>query len=285
MAGVRSPTAKLSPEELKQEAIRQWTSDPCGSIDDSDEPGTRGYVEKLLAMRHDYAPWMADELGYDQTAGLDVLDVGCGQGIDLIRYAQAGARVTGIDLTPRHADLARSHLAALGLEGTVVNGDAESLPFDDASFDRASSNGVLHHTPGIEPALAEIARVLRPGGEARIILYHRRSAHYFVQQYLWRGLVRGRLRELGSMGAVLSEGVERGGDGARPLVNVYSRGELGEMLGRAGLEATDVRVRHFRPSDTVITGYLARRGFTPSRLYERLGRRAGWYVIGIGRKP
>src|SRR5215212_3336779 len=97
-------------DDAKQAAIDQWTADPCGP-EVSGEPGTREYFQALMAERHVYAPFMSE-----------VLDVGCGQGIDVVRYAMGGARVTGIDLTPRHAELARRHLAAMGLEGTIVDG-------------------------------------------------------------------------------------------------------------------------------------------------------------------
>src|SRR3954447_12079547 len=142
--------------DYKRAAIEQWTADPCGEVVASGEPGTRAYFESLDRARRQYAPWMDEELGYAETHGLDVLDVGCGQGIDLVRFATAGARATGVDLTPRHVELARAHLAAMGLEGTAVSGDAERLSFPDASFDRVSSNGVLHHTPHIGAALTEI---------------------------------------------------------------------------------------------------------------------------------
>src|SRR4051794_26352106 len=154
----------MSTDAYKRANIEQWTADPCGEVIAEGEPGTRSYFESLDAGREDYAPWMSDQLGYAGTRDLDVLDIGSGQGIDLVRYARAGAHVTGIDLTPRHCELARAHLQAMGLDGTVVNGDAERLPFQDASFDRVSSNGVLHHTPDMLAALREIRRVLRPGG-------------------------------------------------------------------------------------------------------------------------
>src|SRR5688572_20100214 len=92
-------------QDAKQAAITQWTSDPCGP-DTEAGAGTRAYFEQLHAGRHSYAPWMNAALGYEHTDGLDVLDVGCGQGIDLARYARAGARVAGVDLTPRHVELA-----------------------------------------------------------------------------------------------------------------------------------------------------------------------------------
>ena len=154
--------AQTEIEDAKRAAVEQWTADPCGSNAAEGEPGSRSYFEDLLRARFEYGPWMPESLGYDETKGLRVLDVGCGQGIDVYRYALAGARATGIDLTPRHVELSRAHLEAMGLEAEIVQGDAEALPFPDASFDRVSSNGVLHHTPDMPAALREIRRVLAP---------------------------------------------------------------------------------------------------------------------------
>jgi ubiquinone/menaquinone biosynthesis C-methylase UbiE len=272
----------MTTAHTKQAAIECWTADPCGFAEG--EPGSRDYAEALLEMREDYAPWMAEVLDYAGCAGLDVLDVGCGQGIDLIRYARAGARVTGIDLTPRHAELARAHLAALDLAGEVLDGDAEQMPFDDDSFDRVSSNGVLHHTPDLPAALREIRRVLRPGGELRVILYNRHSLHYWLWQVLWEGLVNGKLRREGSMLGVLSSGVERSSIGARPLVRVYSQGDVRRALRAAGFTDVSSTVRHFAWGDIPYGGYAER--LAPSQaLQDRIGRLAGWYVVGRGRKP
>ena len=82
--------------DAKRAAIDQWTADPCGPSVEG-EPGSRNYFEQLLARRHEYAPWMADVLGYDGARGLRVLDVGCVQGIDIARHAMAGATVTVFD--------------------------------------------------------------------------------------------------------------------------------------------------------------------------------------------
>ena len=73
-------------------------------------------------------------------------------------------------------------MAAMGVGAEVLRGDAELLPFADATFDRASSNGVLHHTPDMPAALREIHRVLQPGGTATIIVYHRDSLFFWVSR-------------------------------------------------------------------------------------------------------
>jgi ubiquinone/menaquinone biosynthesis C-methylase UbiE len=270
----------------KQEAVRQWTADPCGP-DIEAVPGTAEAIEQLVIGRRAYAPWFPAALSYESTAGLDVLDVGCGQGIDLVEYARAGARVTGIDLTPRHLELARGHTAALDLEVTIVQGDAERLPFADESFDRVSSNGVLHHTPDMPAALREIRRVLRPGGEARILVYNRRSFHYWLSQVLLEGVLRRRLLRERSMEAVLAANVERTSIEARPLVRVYSPPRVRHMLREAGFAAVRTEVGGFKAEDTPISAVIARHtGLLNSRaVLDRLGRIGGWYVLGVGRRP
>lgn len=125
--------------DYKRAAIEQWSADPCGPRIPGLAPGSAGYSRRLLEGRQAYAPWMSAALGYGGTGGMTVLDVGCGQGLDLAQYALAGAIVTGIDLTPRHVELARAHLDALGLAGTVVLGDAEALAFPEASFVRCAT--------------------------------------------------------------------------------------------------------------------------------------------------
>src|SRR5213595_3582261 len=88
--------------DWKTAAIDCWTHDPIAASTVSGDPGTSTYIERLLESRRSYAPWMAEALDYAGTAGLVVLDVGCGQGIDLVNYARAGATVSGVDITPRH---------------------------------------------------------------------------------------------------------------------------------------------------------------------------------------
>jgi ubiquinone/menaquinone biosynthesis C-methylase UbiE len=272
-------------DAAKQEAVRQWTADPCGPAI-TVAPGTRQAIEQLLIGQRAESPWVARALRYGSSAGLDVLDVGCGQGIDLVEYARAGARATGIDLTPRHVELARGHVEALGLAAIVVQGDVEQLPFEDACFDLVASNGVLHHTPDMPAALREIRRVLRPGGETRIAVYNRRSFHYWLSQVMVGGILQRGLLEEGSMAGVLARGVERTSIGARPLVRVYSRSEVRRMLIDAGFLDVRTSIWGFDVEDTPISTWLARRTrlLDGARVRELIGRVGGWYVVGAGRR-
>ena len=272
-------------DPAKDEAVRQWTADPCGPGITA-QPGTREGIEQLLAAQRVAEPWLAEAFAYESTAGLDVLDVGCGQGIDLVEYARAGARATGIDLTPRHVELARGHVEALDLPATVVHGDAERLPFENASFDRVSSNGVLHHTPDMPGALREIFRILRPGGQARIAVYNRHSFHYWLSQVAIRGVLQRGLLKDGSMEGVLARGVEYTSIDARPLVRVYSQRQLRRMLLDAGFVDARTSLRGFNIEDTPISMWVARHThlLNSVEVRDRLGRTGGWYVVGVARR-
>ena len=98
------------------------------------------------------------------SSGDEVLDVACGSGNAALAAAEAGGKVTGVDLTPELFDAARTRAAEAGVEIELVEGDAEALPFGDASFDVVISTFGCMFAPRHHAAAAEIARVLRPGG-------------------------------------------------------------------------------------------------------------------------
>src|SRR5438094_3579301 len=179
----------------KERAREQWTGDPAGAIYGREhEFGTREFFDAVEQHRYrEYAPWMPRAMGFDQFAGERLLEVGCGMGTDLLQFARGGAEVTGVDLTPRSIQISRQHLDVYGARGDFAISDGENLPFAGESFDVVYSNGVLHHTPDTVGAVREVHRVLRPGGQARVMLYHRGSVHYWGQIIFRRGLLGGEL--------------------------------------------------------------------------------------------
>ena len=107
--------------------------------------------------------------------GQKLLEVGCGIGVDSIQLAKRGYQVTAVDLTENALAVARQFAEQRGVSIDFRLGNAEGLDFPDASFDAVYSFGVLHHTPDIQRSVAEVHRVLRPGGTAYVMLYHRDS--------------------------------------------------------------------------------------------------------------
>jgi ubiquinone/menaquinone biosynthesis C-methylase UbiE len=93
-----------------------------------------------------------------------VLDVACGPGFLTMTFAARCARATGFDATDAFLDLARAEAVRRGLANIEFrSGDAESLPFADATFDVVSCRAAFHHFPRPERVLAEMRRVARPG--------------------------------------------------------------------------------------------------------------------------
>lgn len=113
-------------------------------------------------------PWVLGRLELGQR----VLDIGSGAGMDsLIAALQVGSKgsVTGIDMTPEMLEKARRGAAELGVSNvTFIEGEAESLPFEDASFDVVLSNSVIDLIPDKDAVFGEIYRVLVPGGRMQI---------------------------------------------------------------------------------------------------------------------
>jgi arsenite methyltransferase len=106
------------------------------------------------------------------STGERVLDVGCGAGTDsLVAVQMVGpdGRVAGIDMTPEMLAKARASAAEMGA-GNVefVEGEAETMPFEDARFDVVISNGVIDLVPDKEAVFSELLRVLKPGGRVQI---------------------------------------------------------------------------------------------------------------------
>jgi len=148
--------------------------------------GSRPPRELLEAHRYTkewHIPVAAD---FSSARGLKVLEIGCGLGTDGAQFAEAGADYTGVDLTEAAVELARKRFELFNLTGKFQTADAENLDFPDASFDLVYSHGVLHHTPDTGKAVQEIHRVLRPGGRAVVMLYHRGSYNYRVNISLLR---------------------------------------------------------------------------------------------------
>ena len=132
--------------------------------------------------------------------GIELLDVATGSGNVSIPAASAGAKVTGLDLTPKLLDAQRARAAAAGVEVELVEGDAEELPFADGSFDRVTSCFGVMFAPRHDVAAAELVRVARPGG--RIV----------VAAWTPEGLVGRIVPDLGGLPAAAPARAEPAGD-------------------------------------------------------------------------
>ena len=164
-----------------------WNRNVCQTeFIKTDETGSRAFFEEAERVRykyHYYLPGLFDSIAAAKPGGT-VLEIGCSMGTDLLQLARRGLRVTGIDLTEAGIELAQRRFQLYNMQAQLKTADAENLPFGENSFDIVYSFGVLHHTPDTGRAVAEVRRVLKPGGLAVIMLYHRRSFNYLMHRLL-----------------------------------------------------------------------------------------------------
>jgi SAM-dependent methyltransferase len=138
--------------------------------------GTREFFDDLDDYRFDKLHYLPRLVDFDAFRGQEVLEVGCGIGTDLVRFARGGARVTGVDLSATAIDLARRNFELHGVAADELRvANAEALPFPDARFDVAYGHGVVQYTADPARLVRECHRVLRPGGTAIFMVYNRVS--------------------------------------------------------------------------------------------------------------
>lgn len=269
-------------EQDKVEIQKQWDEDPCGADTVKHlEPGTLAYYQAIRDHRYRvFAPWMDQKIRFSDWRDKDILEVGVGLGSDHFRFAALGNRLTALDLSREHLRQTSRHLSLEGFSHTAVYGDAERMPFPDASFDLVYAFGVIHHTPNTEVAVGEIHRVLRSGGTALIALYHRDSFAFWLGLILGAGVVRGGLRK-GWRRLLADVEYRRDANSAVPLVKVYSRRTARRLF--AAFESVEIETCHVASRTATMVGRRLFPQRTPAQLEELLSP-FGWFLIVRAKK-
>ncbi len=232
--------------ELKKEVHDFWNDASCGEkllLDASDKAGYLTQMRK----RYELEPYIENFAGFADSHNLKILEVGVGLGADHQRFAQAGAQMTGIDLTERAVEHTSKRLGLFGLKSDLRVADAESLPFGDESFDFVYSWGVLHHSPNTERAINEVWRVLRLGGRARVMIYHK---HSLVGYMLWLRYALLAGKPWLSLGDIYSRYLESPGtkaytvDEARRLFRRFAEVKVTTVLTHGDLLDSEAGQRH-----------------------------------------
>jgi len=163
----------------QQDDIRDyWNVQPPFKAMEGAKPLSREWYTSISRHRYEIVPYMYQWVSFPTYGGKRLLEIGCGAGTDLAEFARYGTSVVGVDITDTAVNLTRGRLDVEGLRGEVTTYDGVGLPFQDNSFDVVYSWGVLHHSPRFDDLFAEIARVLKPGGEFVFMLYSRASLLY-----------------------------------------------------------------------------------------------------------
>ena len=227
--------------------------------------GSPGFFADLDEYHFEKLHHLLRLVDFDGYRGKQVLEVGCGAGTDLVRFAKGGAHVTGVDLSSSAIALARQNFAQHGLEADLREADGERLPFANDSFDLVYAHGVVQYTPDDRALVRECHRVLKPGGQAVFQVYNRIS---------W-------LNALSKLMKVPLEHEDA------PVLGRYSAAEFRALL----TEFKDVRVveERFPVKSRLHGGWkgLAFNTFfvgTFNALPRALVRRFGWHLLAFCRK-
>jgi SAM-dependent methyltransferase len=238
-------------DPAKQKIQAFWSSLYDSLYEDVDGSLTRDRLMNALDDLEDmfrFRRHMAvEEMPIAEIRGKSVLEIGSGAGGHSALFAKHGAVMTSVDLTFARC---RSTAAKFALMGDAAIGcitlqaDAENLPFSSATFDIVYSNGVLHHTSDTEKALAEVHRVLKPGGRAVVMLYCKDSWHYWVNLLLFTGIFRGALLKGRSwLGRVTEWGGRNRQTIDNPITRCFGRGEVLGLFSR--FRAVSLRKHEF----------------------------------------
>jgi SAM-dependent methyltransferase len=156
--------------------VRNYWNEHIHDLEISREaPGSRAFFADLDQYHFEKLHHLLRLVDFDGYSGKRVLDVGCGAGTDLVRFAKGGALVSGVDISPSAVALARQNFSQQGLEADLREADGEHLPYADGTFDLVFAHGVVQYTPNSRALVEECRRVLKPGGDAIFQVYNRIS--------------------------------------------------------------------------------------------------------------
>jgi len=247
--GYQSPTG-LPPEEQREQWQREnrawWEANPM-RYDWNEALGasefTRAFYDEIDRRFFEdasrYLPARVrpfDQLvPFDRLPEWDVLEIGVGNGSHAQLLAPHCRSYTGIDLTDYAVKSTASRFELLNLPGRILRMDAEQMTLPDASFDFIWTWGVIHHSADTGQVLREMHRVLRPGGTATIMVYHRS----WLYTYVYTGLLRGVL-QAGLLRHNLHELLQLNTDGA--IARFYRADEWVALVERCGFAVDQLRI-------------------------------------------
>jgi ubiquinone/menaquinone biosynthesis C-methylase UbiE len=254
-------------EEPLTVAIQEYWNSHIHDLDVATNPaGTAAFFQELDDYRFDKLRYLPELVDFSSFQGKQLLEVGCGLGIDLVRFARAGARVTGVDLSATAIELARQNFANNRLDVTLHVMNGEALEFEDHSFDAVYAHGVLQYTADARQMISEIYRVLKPSGEAILMAYNK---------YSW----------LNALSRITKVELEHQDS---PAFRIYSKREFKRLLHafeRVCIipERFPIRTRLHRGLKATLYNDVFVKGF--NLLPLSLVRSSGWHLMAFAYKP
>ncbi len=180
-------SSRLNAPGLLHQVEDFWEKNLCGHHFVEDSYLSPEFFHHYTEFRYRKTHHLNHYIDWTSAKSKDLLEIGLGIGADAAQWAQHARFFCGIDLTYESVKATRIHFDLLELKGNLVQGNAEQLAFKNKQFDIVYSHGVLHHTPDISRAFAEIHRVLKTDGSLMLMLYARESFNFYIRiQFYFR---------------------------------------------------------------------------------------------------
>ena len=169
-------TDNVQSDDALLRAVATYWNEHIHDLKIATEPiGSPGFFAQLDTYRFDKLRYLPKVVDFSAYRGKRLLEIGCGVGLDLARFAKSGAQVSGIDLAQVSIDLAKANFEQQNLEVDLYTMNGEAMSFEDNTFDVVYAHGVLQYTANAARMIQEMHRVLKPGGEAIMMVYNRYS--------------------------------------------------------------------------------------------------------------
>ena len=265
-----------------------WESNPLWTGESKHQAGTLLFYEEHRAV------YIGDcfagnfdirFLPSPQGQNMSVLDLGCGIGFWVTEFGMRGLNnLYAADLTNQALKLTQKRLDAYGLKAELSLQNAESMSFESDTFNHVNCQGVIHHTPDTETSIAEIARVLKPGGTASISVYYRNPILNLWPYVHWLGWLltklggglKGRGREEIFLKSDIDEIVRLYDGDSNPIGKSYTREQFEDLL-----------KKHFVIQEIYLHFFPARSlpFKIPKILHRWLDKHLGFMIYATVQKP
>ena len=224
-----------------------WNAESCGERYAISDDNYEKFTSEEIS-RYRLEPYIKDFACFEEFKNKDVLEIGVGFGSDHSQIAKNHPKsLTGVDLTDRAIENTKLRFKTIQLKSNLKIDNAENLSFKDSTFDAIYSWGVLHHSPNTSKCFEEVLRCLKPGGFAKIMIYHKYSPTGWM---LWMRYGLFKLKPFIKLNEIYAKYLESPGTKAytlkqaNELVKNFSNAEMKVQLSFGDLLQGDVGARH-----------------------------------------